>query len=146
MSSRMIVQSHFIVRLAAANDLDTLTIHNYIPRERVARMIEQSQFAITEVNGVPVGYAGLDWLVSVHPSLAMIWVFEEHRRQGIGAALLRFLENRRRESGFDTLYSSSQVDEVEPQAWHRRMGFEECGIITEFNRGVGEMVFRKRLT
>lgn len=50
------------IRLAIASDLDTLTIHNYIPRERIARM-----------------------------------------------------------------------------------GFEECGIIAGFNRGVGEVVFRKRL-
>lgn len=74
------------VRLAAANDLDALTIHNYIPRERIARMIEQHQFAITELNARPIGYAGLDWLVTVHPFLAMIWVFEDYRRQGIGAA------------------------------------------------------------
>ena len=133
------------VRLAVASDLDTLTIHNYISRERIGRMIEQSQFAIAETNGEPVGFAGLDWLMAVHPFLAMIWVFKEHRPNGVGAALLRFLELRCGESGFEVLHSSSQADEPEPQAWHRRMGFEECGIIAGFNHGVGEVIFRKRL-
>lgn len=135
-----------IVRPATANDLDALTLRNYIPRERLARMVEQNQFAIAESNAMPIGYAGLDWLVAVHPFLAMIWVFEHYRRRGVGRALLRFLEDRCRELGFDELHSSSQLDEAEPQAWHRRMGFEECGIIAGFNHGVGEIVFRKRLT
>ena len=44
------------------------------------------------------------------------------------------------------LYSSSQVDEPPPQAWHRHMGFQECGIIAGINEGgVGEVFFRKAL-
>ncbi len=44
------------------------------------------------------------------------------------------------------LYSSSQADEPLPQAWHRRMGFAECGLIAGINPGgVGEIFFRKPL-
>jgi len=36
------------------------------------------------------------------------------------------------------------VDEPEPQAWHRHMGFVECGIINGINEnGIGEVFFRK---
>jgi len=38
------------------------------------------------------------------------------------------------------------VDEPEPQAWHRRVGFSECGVLTGINEGsVGELFFRRRL-
>jgi len=51
------------------------------------------------------------------------------------------------DQGFDVLYSSSQVDEPKPQAWHRHMGFEECGVINGINQGdIGEIFFRKRLS
>ena len=44
------------------------------------------------------------------------------------------------------LYSSSQADEPEAQAWHRRMGFEECGIVSGINEGgIGEVFFRRPL-
>jgi len=45
------------------------------------------------------------------------------------------------------LFSSSQANEPEPQAWHRHVGFEECGFIAGINEGgVGEVFFRKVLT
>jgi hypothetical protein len=51
-----------------------------------------------------------------------------------------------RGQGCPALYSSSQADEPEAQAWHRRVGFEECGLIAGINRGgVGEVFFRKQL-
>ena len=37
---------------------------------------------------------------------------------------------------------SSQVDEAEPQAWHRHIGFVECGILAGLNEGdVGEVFY-----
>ena len=76
---------------------------------------------------------------------ALIQVLPEYRRQGVGKALLRFIEAFLRDAGHEALYSSSQADEPEPQAWHRYMGFEECGFIAGINDGVGEVFFRKSL-
>ena len=63
----------------------------------------------------------------------------------MGWGLLALLEDELRAKGQSFYYSSSQLDEPEPQAWHRKMGFEECGILTGHNDGIGEVVFRKRL-
>jgi hypothetical protein len=58
--------------------------------------------------------------------------------------MLEYLEEALRSSGHSVLFSSSQVDEAEPQTWHRRMGFRECGIINGVNDGgVGEVFFAK---
>jgi hypothetical protein len=43
------------------------------------------------------------------------------------------------------LLSSCTVDELEPQAWHRHAGFEECGRWDAFAELKGEVFFAKRL-
>ena len=100
---------------------------------------------IAEWNGKRVGYVRLEYLWSIVPYIALIRVLPEYRRQGAGKALLRFIETFLREAGHEALYSSSQADEPEPQAWHRHVGFEECGFIAGINESVGEVFFRKNL-
>ena len=49
------------------------------------------------------------------------------------------------QDGYKWLFSSSQADELEPQSWHRYMGFEDCGIIYGINdNGISEVFFRIR--
>ncbi|TEU08955.1 MAG: GNAT family N-acetyltransferase [Anaerolineales bacterium] len=135
-----------LVRFATLDDLDFVARDHYIPTEMVRRKIEQQEVVVAERQGSPVGYARLEYLWSTVPYIALIWVLPEHRRQGAGKAMLRFMEDYLRENGHQQLFSSSQVDEAEPQAWHRHVGFEECGLIGGINDGgVGEVFFRKRL-
>ena len=74
-------------------------------------------------------------------------MIESYRNEGIGQKILAFLEDHLRSIGHDVLYSSSQTNEPEPQAWHRSVGFVESGIIFGINEGgIGEVFFRKSLT
>lgn len=135
-----------LVRHATLDDLDFVAQDRYIPTEVVRRKIEQQEVVVAKRRGSPVGYARLEYLWSTVPYIALIWVLPEHRRQGAGKAMLRFMEDYLRENGHQQLFSSSQVDEAEPQAWHRHVGFEECGLIGGINDGgIGEVFFRKRL-
>ena len=85
------------------------------------------------------------WYLAL-PFMGLIVVKEEHRNKGVGKAMLSFSEKHLVKSGYDVLYSSSDVNEPEPQAWHRHMGFQDCGIIAGMNEdGVGEVIFRKKL-
>ena len=94
----------------------------------------------------PVGYLRLEWLWSKLPYIELVHVLAPYRRGGVGRALLAHVEAEAARRGHDALYSSSQADESEPQAWHRRMGFEECGLLAGLNEGgVGEVFFRKTL-
>ena len=142
------------IRFARLDDLDFAYQDGYIPAAVLKRKIEaQSAFnpdciedvVIAEWNGKRAGYVRLEYLWSIVPYISLIQVLPEYRRKGIGKALLGFIETFLRETGHEALYSSSQADEPEPQAWHWYMGFEECGFITGINEGVGEVFFRKSL-
>jgi GNAT superfamily N-acetyltransferase len=135
-----------VVRFARPDDLDWLAAQDDISAAILARKIAVSEMVIAETAGERVGFLRLEYLWSMLPYIGMIRVIESHRQQGIGRALLVFLEFHLREHGHTFLMSSSQVDEPPPQAWHRHMGFEECGILSGINRGgVGEVFFRKAL-
>ncbi len=135
------------VRFATARDVSMVrSFDRYLAEAILRRKIAAREILLAERDGASIGYLRLEYLWSIAPYIAMIHVLPAYRRQGTGRALLSFLESYLRREGHATLYSSSQADEPEPQAWHRHMGFEECGIINGINDGgVGEIFFRKRL-
>lgn len=134
------------VRPAEGKDLPFVSQDGYVDPTLVERKIGQNEVFVAELDGEPVGYLRIEYLWSVQPYISLIHVLEPQRRRGVGRALLAHVERILKEAGRSTLFSSSQVDEPEPQAWHRRMGFSECGIINGLNEGgVGEVFFRKPL-
>jgi len=134
------------VRAAEMADIDFVKQDGCISRDALEHKIARSEVVVATREDERVGYARVDFLWTSIPYLSMLWVLEEHRRQGIGRAILAHLESRFREAGHPTLYSSSDASEPEPQAWHRHMGFEECGFIAGINAGgIGEIIFRKIL-
>ena len=98
--------------------------------EAINRKIDLNEIILAEVGNKTVGYLRLEYWWSQVPYIGLIRVEEKYRGRGIGRTILAFLEDFLRSRGYGVLYSSSQVDEPPPQAWHRKMGFVECGIIT----------------
>ncbi len=136
------------VRFASQTDLDGCIAldHSTMSAEIIRRKIAQREIIVAEKAGQLVGYLRLEYLWSTVPYIALIWVVEDQRHQGISRAILHYLENVLREQGHTALYSSSQANELEPQAWHRHVSFEECGFIVGINEGgIGEIFFRKAL-
>jgi ribosomal protein S18 acetylase RimI-like enzyme len=101
---------------------------------------------LAERNGNLVGYMRLEHLWSKVPYMGLIRVSPVFRNRGIGSELVRFACGQLLKQGHSYLYSSSQVNEEDPQAWHRKVGFEECGLIAGVNEGgIGEVFFRLKL-
>jgi len=143
------VANQIEVRFANPTDLDDCIAldHPTMPAEVIKRKIGQREIIVAENAGQLVGYLRLEYLWSLVPYIGLIWVVEDQRQQGIGKTLLCYLEDALREQGHTVLYSSSQANEPEPQAWHRHVGFEECGFIAGINvGGIGEIFFRKDLS
>jgi GNAT superfamily N-acetyltransferase len=107
---------------------------------------QNDEIVIGELDGERVGYLRLEYWYLALPFVGLIIVDEQHRNKGLGGAMLAFLEEHLVKSGYDVLYSSSDVNEPPPQAWHRHTGFNDCGVITEMNdEGASEILFRKHL-
>ena len=133
-----------LVRYAVHEDLDFVAQDGYLPAPTIARKIESREVMVAERDSVPVGYVRIEYFWSKLPYIALIRVLPAQQRQGVGRALLRFLERELRGAGHSILLSSSQADEPEPLAWHRRMGFVDCGRLEGINAGgIDELFFRK---
>jgi len=98
------------------------------------------------LNDELAGYLRLEFLWSQIPNIALIHVMDTLRKRGCSRKLLDFVIQNLKNRGFNVTYSSSQADEPEPQAWHRHMGFEECGMICGINDGGIEEIFLKRFS
>lgn len=137
------------IRVRFANKEDIawcVTQDNLVAEEVIKCKIELNEVIISEIEGQNIGYLRLEYLWSKIPYISLILVQKEYQGQGIGRAILGFLEEFLRSKGHKVLLSSSQVNETAPQAWHRTMGFEECGILSGINEdGIGEIFFRKSL-
>ena len=134
------------IRIAVDDDLTFVGQDGYVAPEVLRRKIAAGEVFIAESEGMAAGYLRLELLWSSIPYIALIRVNEPVRRRGVGRALVQFVEQQLLARGHSVLYSSSQANEPEPQAWHRTMGFKECGIIAGINRGdIGEIFFRKQL-
>ena len=134
------------VRIAESADLDFVSQDGYIPKEEVSWKIQRKECFVLSVDGKPVGYLRIEYLWSMLPYISLIIIQEAYRMRGYSRDLLGFVEEFLKEKGHKVLFSSSQADEPLPQAWHRHMGFEECGVINGVNAGgVGELFFKKEL-
>ncbi|MHA3963798.1 MAG: GNAT family N-acetyltransferase [Candidatus Thorarchaeota archaeon SMTZ1-45] len=144
----MSVIERVIVRFAGPEVLEWCVVEDVQVTEQIIRhKIINDEIIIAELDGQPIGYLRLEYLWSNIPYIGMVFVNDDYRIEGIGRKILAFLEDYLRSRGHDVLYSSSQVNEPESQAWHRSVGFVEAGIISGINEGgIGEVFFRKPLT
>ena len=139
--------SEISARFATEEDRDLAERFDPIVTDDTFRFkVDHNELIVGELNGERVGYLRLEYWYLALPFMGLIVVEEEHRNKGVGNAMLSFAEKHLVKSGYDVLYSSSDVNEPQPQAWHRHMGFNDCGVITGMNDdGASEVIFKKDL-
>jgi hypothetical protein len=133
------------IRFAVPEDGRDLARYVHIDEEILQRKIGFGEIIVASVGAELIGFLQLEYLWSKVPYIALIHVTDGNRRRGLGKEILDFTCRILREKGHPAISSSSQANEPEPQNWHRRMGFEECGVIQGINDGVDEIFFRKSL-
>lgn len=135
----------FQIRFADYHELSIMS-WDCLSQKHFQWKAENKEIIVAEnEDNIILGYLRLEFLWSKYPYIGLIIVNEDCREQGVGKALLNFLEDYLKVNGLTVLYSYSQVNEEGPQKWHRHRGFKECGIINEINDGIGEVFFRKEL-
>jgi N-acetylglutamate synthase-like GNAT family acetyltransferase len=142
------------VRFATANDLGWILrmhermLEKYPPMKRAIELaVQERQLIVPELNGQVIGCLRFEYLGGAVPYIVMLFVSpDEYHGQGVGTAMLEFLEDHLRGLGYKLLLSSSETFEPRPQAWHRKRGFRETGILFGANdTGAGELFFLKEL-
>ncbi len=114
--------------------------------ELMKNKILRHEIIVAEIDGKRVGYLRMEYLWGRIPYMSVIEVLPQHQRYGAGRSLLKFLENKLRADGAAFLITSAEARMPEAQAWHRRMGFIECGAISGLNpNNVDEIFFRKQI-
>ena len=111
-----------------ADDLAWCLAHDgWLDELGLQRKMGAQELIVADIDGELVGLLRLDYLWSVLPHLAQVPVVEHHRREGVGRALVTFVEQQARSRGIDKIMSSTRPDKLGAQAWHRQIRFIECG-------------------
>ena len=110
------------------------------------RKIKYNEIFVAKIDNKQVGFLIFDYLWSEVPFMASIWIYPNFRKKGIGKSMLNYFEQYLSNNNYTLLFSSSMENAKEAQAWHRHMGFKDCGIISEINDdNTGEVFFKKSL-
>ena len=138
-------EDNITVQLAGLDDLELIS-HKQLSQDKVLEKIRQGEIFLLMINDQPAGSLWVGFLWDFVPFIDLIYINDAYQKRGLSHILLGSVEDHLREQGYDVLYSSSQMDEPLPQAWHRHVGFTECGVINGMNDGgIGEVFFRKTL-
>lgn len=116
------------IRYARSEDIDWLQHHDdLVSLEWINRSVENSEYILAERHNEPLGYLRYSYFWGKIPFMDMIFVLADHRYDGVGSAMLKFWERAMIQKHATVLMTSSELGELEPQAWHRRNGYKECG-------------------
>ena len=112
----------------------------------IAQLLEsEGVVALARVDGELAGFAEVSirvdhvdgTSVSPVPYLEGWYVEEKFRRQGVGRALIAFVEDWARERGFVEMASDAEIWNEESIRLHRMLGFREVGRTVHFVKGLG---------
>ncbi|UCG42715.1 MAG: GNAT family N-acetyltransferase [candidate division WOR-3 bacterium] len=116
-------------------------------REMLELHVRMDQVILAVLEGRTIGCLRFELLWSKLPFVSLLFIRpDEYQGQGVGRRMLGFLEDSLRQRGYRSLMSSAQTDNPRSQAWHRKMGFHEIGILYDINTdGTGEVFLLKQL-
>jgi len=132
------------VRFASQSDLEACFRFDQSDRQDIIEnKIGMHEIILAERCGEVIGYLKLEYLWSKLPYIGLMILKPEFRGKGIGVLLLNYLIEFLQLNGYDTLLSSSLINEPALQKWHRKMGFVECGMLNGIHKGgIGEVFFK----
>lgn len=137
------------IEIVFACELDTedcLMFDQFMNKDRISEWLEKKKIIIAKENDITIGYLRFMYFWQNLPYVCLIKVSENRRNQGIGKAMLHYLEDFLIQKGFHKLLSSTDADGTDSQYWHRKVGFEEAGFIREINENkMGEIFLLKRI-
>jgi ribosomal protein S18 acetylase RimI-like enzyme len=136
------------IRQGAIGDLDALVAFDHIAssseerRNQIESGLRDSEISVALVDGIPKGYALLNYRFYGQPFIELLYIAPESRRIGLASALVEHVQKHM--FGSKLFTSTNQSNEPMRELLHK-LGFEESGIIHNLDPVDPELVFLKRL-
>jgi GNAT superfamily N-acetyltransferase len=119
------------ISTATSADMDWLSkVDVHVGQPWVRRCVELDEYLIARAGGEAAGFLRHSMFWGAVPFMDLIYVEPSWRRRGVGSSLLQVWQQAMQDRGATVLMTSSMSDEVDPQAWHHRNGFERSGALT----------------
>jgi GNAT superfamily N-acetyltransferase len=136
-------------RTAQHSDVDAIISFDPIAQQEqqrvefIRRSIDQGVCHVALIDDQPVAYGVLVYTFFGNAFIDLLYVASDHRRQGVGAALMGYLESI---SQGDKLFTSTNLSNLRMQALLQKLNYALSGVIHNLDEGDPELVYFKRLT
>lgn len=132
-----------MIRYATESDYKYLTENDrHILPNELKYAIKRRRILIYD-DGGQIAFARYNLFWDNTPFCNMLFVSKPHRNKGIGKSLVTFWENEMKQSGYNTVMTSTRSDE-EGQLFWRKIGYTDCGSFKTDGEPT-ELLFYKRL-
>ena len=129
------------VRPAIPTDIDSIS--TFDPRrDLVERAISTGSCHVAILSNRIIGYGILDYRFYDNGFIDMVFIDPAHRRHGVGAAILRYMESI---CTTDKLFTSTNLSNLPMQALLSKLGYRISGVIHHLDEGDPEIVYVKFL-
>ena len=105
------------------------SIDKHLPEKEFYKKIRDNQGYILIVDDKPVGLLRYNLFWDNTPFCTLIYIEEQHQKQGWGRLLMTHWEQDMRKQGYRMVLTSTQVDE-DAQHFYRKRGYKDCGGLT----------------
>ena len=105
------------------------SIDKHLPEKEFYKKIRDNQGYLLIVDDKPVGLLRYNLFWDNTPFCTLIYIEEQHQKQGLGQAMMVRWEQDMRKQGYGMALTSTQVDE-DAQNFYRKLGYKDCGGLT----------------
>ena len=136
------------IRQAQESDVSTICSFDHIAqreeqrREFVRTSVASGLAWVAVVDEVIAGYAVLEYTFYSQGFISMLNIHSDHRRNGLGSALVKHLESICKT---EKLFTSTNESNQPMQGLMLKLGYVPSGIINNLDEGNPEVVYFKRL-
>ena len=115
------------IRPATAADLSALLEHDrHIDENTLEHKIARGEILVLSVEGKFAGWLRWNYFWDEHPFMNLLFLLPEYRGKGCGRLLVQHWEALMKDSGHETVMTSTQANEC-AQFFYRRLGYEDVG-------------------
>jgi ribosomal protein S18 acetylase RimI-like enzyme len=111
-------------------------------RASIQRAIAAGANYVATAEGAIVGYGELEYSFYHNGFVALLYVHPEHRRRGVGVALMRHFESICTTA---KLFTSTNLSNLPMQSLLAKLGYTLTGVVDNLDEGDPELIYFKRV-